>query len=111
MKLTEENIRKLAGETNRQTVAAVVASLLSMVLVLGAMGVGLAAVFALSGIGAFVTGFFCLSSVFSGGIGVGRTYRLLYEGEWEPDKVKKDFNLQAVLALASFFVLILALII
>lgn len=111
MKLTEENIRKLAGEANRQVVAAIIASLLSMVLMLGATGVGLAAVFALSGMKVFVTGFFCLLSVFSGGIGVANTYRLLYEGEWEPDKVKKNFNLQAVLALASFFVLIFALII
>lgn len=111
MKLTKENIKDLAGESNRQTLAAIIASLLSMTLMIGVMGVGGIAVFALPAAQAFFTGLVCLFSIGAGGKGVADTYRLLYEGEWEPDEVKGPFNLQARLALFSFLVIISALIV
>lgn len=94
-----------------EQLAALISSLLSITLMLGVMGVGVAAIFAIPPVHAFLTGLVCVLAAFMGGFGTAKSYKLLYKGEWAPEKVKKLHNLQAILSLLALWLLLSAIVV
>jgi hypothetical protein len=93
----------------RNEFSALISCLLSMTLILGVVGIAAPATFYLAPYHALVVGVVALISIGFGGKGVSKTYNKLSDEEWHPDVAKGLFNMQALFAILTFWIVFVSI--